>query len=128
MTEDAFTGVRARVPAVVEHSASRLGRILQRRALLAALAVAVVEGVLVLAGVMPWWSVIALAAASLALYVAVGRDSGRPEVRTVTWVAAVSQLTVVLVPVLAAVVAALAVAVVVLVALAALVVLLVDRR
>ena len=128
MTEDAFTGVRARVPAVVEHRAGRLGRLVQERALLAALVIAALEGALVLAGVLPWWSVIALAAGALALYLAVGRESRHAEVRSATWVAAVSQLAVVLVPVLAAVVAALAVAAVLVVALAALVVLLRDRR
>jgi hypothetical protein len=128
MTGEAFRGIRARVPAVIEHRESRVGRLLRARSLLIALVVAFVEGVLVVAGVIPWWGVLLLAAVALALYLAAGRESSVPEIRTTSWIAAVSQLAVVLVPVLAAVVAVLAIAAVCVVALAALVVLLLDRR
>jgi hypothetical protein len=128
MTGDAFRGDRVTVPAVIDPREGRFGRLLRERSLVAALVIAALEGVLVIAGAIPWWTVLVLAAAALALYLAAGRESSVPAIRSVSWIAAVSQLAVVLVPVLAAVVAALAIAAVLLVALAALVVLLLDRR
>jgi hypothetical protein len=127
MPGDASGRLEARVPAVIDHR-QRARTWLRRRRLQIALAVAALEGLLLLAGVLPWWSVLVLAAAGLAAYLAVGRDSSRPDVRDVTWIAAVSQLSVVLLPLLAAVVSVLVVAVVVLLAAAALVALLLDRR
>jgi FtsH-binding integral membrane protein len=128
MTGDAFRGNRVTVPAVIEHREGRLAYLLREHGLAAALVIAAFEGALVIAGAIPWWTVLVLAAAALALYLAIGRESSVPAIRSVSWIAAVSQLAVVLVPVLAAVVAALAIAAVLLVALAALVVLLLDRR
>jgi hypothetical protein len=127
MPGDASGRLQARVPAVIEHRQGPRSR-LRRRRVQIALAVAALEGLLVLVGVLPWWSVLVLAAAGLAAYLAVGRDSSNPDVRDVTWIAAVSQLSVVLLPLLAAVVSVLVVAVVVLLAGAALVALLLDRR
>jgi hypothetical protein len=120
--------IEVRVPAVIEHRGGATRRGLRPYRLRVALAIAVVEGVLVLAGVLPWWSVLFLAAASLASYLALGRESSSPDVRDATWIAAVSQLSVVLLPLLAAVVPVLVVTVVVLLAGAALVALLLDRR
>jgi hypothetical protein len=128
MTGEAFRSSSARVPAVIEHRESRAGRVLRRNRVVVAAAIAAVEGILVISGALQWWIVLALAAVALAVYLAAGRDSKVPEVRSATWVAAVSQLLVVLVPVLAAVVAFLAIAVVIVLAIAALVALLLDRR
>jgi hypothetical protein len=128
MAGDASGRVEARVPAVIEHRASRYGSFLRRNRLKIALVVAVVEGFLVLAGVLPWWGVLLLAGLGLALYVGVGRESSSGGLRDVTWIAAVSQLTVVLVPVLALLVSALAVAALLLLAAVALVAVLRDRR
>ena len=78
-----------------------------------ALGIAAVEGVAAVAGAIPWWVVLSLAIGAVGLYVGVGRERKSVEVRTVTWIAAVSQVLVVLVPVAAAVVATLAIVVVV---------------
>ena len=127
MAGDASGRVEARVPAVIEHRRGRPGR-LRRRRLTVALGLAVVEGFLVLVGVLPWWGVLLLAALGLALYVGVGRESSSGDVRDATWILAVSQLVVVLVPVLAVLVSALAVAALLLLAAVALVAVLRDRR
>jgi hypothetical protein len=113
---------------VVEHRESRFARRLRRRRLQVALAIAAVEGILVLAGVIPWWFVIALAVSAVAVYVWLGRDHGNPALRATSWVAAVSQLVVVLVPVALVLIGLLAIVLVVLLAVGALAMLLLDRR
>jgi hypothetical protein len=113
---------------VVEHRESRFARRLRRRRLHVALAIAAVEGILVLAGVIPWWFVIALVIAAVAGYVWVGRDHRNPTLRAASWVAAVSQLVVVLVPVAVVLIGLLAIVLVALLAVGALATLLLDRR
>ena len=113
---------------VIEHGETSLARTIRRERLRIALAIAVVEGILVIADVIPLWAVLALATVTLVLYAAVGRESSSAEVRNITWIAAVSQLVVVLVPIALVVVGALAIAVVVGFAIVALVALLADRR
>ena len=115
-------------PATIEHRSSRLGRQLRDNRLRIALVVALVEGVLVLLGSIEWWLVLVLAIASLAVYVLWGRAAGREEIRELSWIVAVSQVAVVLVPVLALVLTAFAVVALVVIAVVALVVLLRDRR
>ena len=127
MTGDASGRIQARLPAVLEHRAARDGR-LRRNRLKIALAIAVVEGLLVVVGAFPWWGALVLATAALVVYLAAGRESRRGDVRDATWIGAVSQLAVVLVPVLAAVVTARAVAALVVLAAVALIVLLRERR
>ena len=83
---------------------------------------------LLVVGVLPWWVAIVAATAAVGLYVWVGRDHASPGVRAVSWVAAVSQLIVVLVPVGIVLVGVLAVLAVALLAAVALTVLLLDRR
>jgi hypothetical protein len=114
--------------AIIEHRETRAGRFLRRRKGRIALLVAVVEGVLVLAGVIPWWLVFVLAAGGLAAYIGFGRESRREDVRQLTWIAAVSQLAVVLVPAAALIVTVLAAIVLVILAAVALAALLLDRR
>jgi len=72
--------------------------------------------------------VIALAIAAVAGYVWLGRDHPNPTVRATTWVASVSQLVVVLVPVAIVLIGLLAIFMVVVLAIGALAVLLLDRR
>jgi O-antigen/teichoic acid export membrane protein len=115
-------------PATIEHRSSRFGRRLRESRLRIALIVALVEGVLVLVGSIDWWIVVLLAIASVAFYVMRGRAARHEEVREVSWIFAVSQVAVVLVPVLALVLTAFAVVALVLIAVVALVVLLRDRR
>jgi amino acid transporter len=115
-------------PATIEHRSSRFGRRLRESRLRVALIVALVEGILVLVGSIDWWIVVLLAIASVAFYVVRGREARHEEVREVSWIFAVSQVAVVLVPVLALVLTAFAVVALVLIAVVALVVLLRDRR
>ena len=113
---------------VVEHRESQLSRRLRRRRVQIAVGIAAVEAVLVVAGILPWWIVVAAAAGSVALYVWVGRGHHSPGVRAGTWLAAVSQLIVVLVPVGIVFVGVLAIVLIALLAVVALAVLLLDRR
>ena len=113
---------------LIEQGESRLARRLRHNRYKIALAIAAIEGVLVIAGAIPWWVVVLLALVTLGGYVAWGRDHSSPDVRVVTWTAAVSQLVVVLVPVLAGAVVVLAAVAVVGLAAIALAALLLDRR
>jgi len=113
---------------VVEHRESLFSRRLRRRRAQIAVGIAAVEGVLVLVGVVSWWAVVAAATVSVAAYVGAGRWQLSPGVRTATWLAAVSQLVVVLVPVGIALVGLLALAGLVVIAVVALTVILLDRR
>jgi len=115
-------------PLTIEHRGNRLGRRLRESRMRIALVVALVEGVLVLVGEIDWWVVVLLAVAAVALYATRGRTARREDLRAASWIFAVSQVAVVLVPALALVLTALAVFVLVVVALVALVVLLRDRR
>jgi hypothetical protein len=115
-------------PATIEHRSTRFGRRVRDNRLRIALVVALVEGILVLVGSIDWWVVVLLAIAAVAFYALRGRSARREEVREVSWIFAVSQVAVVLVPVLALVVTAFAVVALVLIAVVALVVLLQDRR
>lgn len=112
----------------IEQGSSSLGRRLRESRLRVALLVALVEGILVLVGSIDWWIVLLLAIAAVALYATRGRGARRQDVRELSWIFAVSQVAVVLVPALALVLTALAVVALVIVAVVALVVLLLDRR
>ncbi len=114
-------------PLTIEHGSASRGWVRANR-LRIALLVALVEGILVLIGAIDWWVVVLLAIAAVALYVLRGRAARRDEVRQVSWIVAVSQVAVVLVPALALVLTAFAVVALVLFAVIALVVLLRDRR
>lgn len=114
-------------PATIEHGGSRLSRSLRENRLRIALLIALVEGILVLIGEIDWWVVVLLAVGAVALYVLRGRTARRDDLRQVTWILAVSQVAVVLVPALALVLTAFAVVALVILALVALVVLLRDR-
>ena len=113
---------------IVEHRESRFARRLRRRRLQVALAVAAVEAILVLVGAIPWWLVVALAVGAVGGYIWLGRDHRNPTFRAASWVAAVSQLIVVLVPVAIVLIGLLAIVLVVLLAAAALAAILLDRR
>jgi hypothetical protein len=120
------TGVSSHV--LIENGESRVARRLRQNRVRLALAIAALEGILVLAGVIAWWVVLLLALAALVVYAAWGREHSNAEVRFATWTAAVSQLIVVLVPILAGVLVALAVVAVVALAVLTLAALLLDRR
>jgi hypothetical protein len=112
----------------IEHGGNRLGRLLRENRLRIALVLALVEGILVLLGEIPWWAVVLVAIVAVGLYATRGRSAGREAVREASWIFAISQVAVVLVPALALVVTALAVFALVVIAVVALVVLLRDRR
>jgi hypothetical protein len=113
---------------LIEHGESRLARRVRHNRYKVALAIALIEGILVLAGAIPWWLVVVLALGALVAYVGWGREHESADVRVATWTAAVSQLVVVLVPVLAGALVVLAAVVVVACAALALAALLLDRR
>lgn len=114
--------------AVVEHGESSFSRTLRRRRFMVVGVVAGAETILVLADVVPWWAAILAAVAAVAIYVAWAREHPAPIVRSVAWVAAASQLVVVLVPVAIVLVGVLAIVSVVVLAAIALTVLILDRR
>ena len=113
---------------VVEHRESQLSRRLRRRRTPIAVGIAAAEAVLVLVGIVPWWAAVVAAVAFVALYVSFGRGHASPAVRAATWLAAVSQLIVVLVPVGVVLIGVLALVGFVVLAAVALTVLLLDRR
>ena len=113
---------------VVEHGTTRAGRWLRDRRLKIALVIALVEAVLVVVDVLSGWLALGLAAAILALYVFVGRNATSDAVRQASWIAALSQVLVALVPVLVIVVGTIALVAVALLAIVALFALLADRR
>ena len=112
----------------LEHGRGRLGATLHDRRWRLVLWIVLAEGILVLFDVIPWWTVLLLAAIAFAFYVAAGRGHRSSAVHEASWIGAVSQLVVVLVPVLALVLTTLAVIALVVVALGALALLVLDRR
>jgi hypothetical protein len=115
-------------PLTIEHGSTRFGRELRDNRLKLAILLAVVEGVLVLVGALDWWVVVLLAIGAVAFYVLRGRAARHDVVREGSWILAVSQLAVVLVPALVLVATAVAVVGLVFLAVVALIVLLRDRR
>jgi predicted hotdog family 3-hydroxylacyl-ACP dehydratase len=113
---------------LLEHRERRLTRRVRHNRYRVALAIAAAEGILVIAGVMPWWLVVLLALVAVGAYAGWGREHESADVRVLTWTAAVSQLLVVLVPVLAGALVVLAAVAVVLLAAVALAAILLDRR
>src|SRR6476620_11890628 len=83
---------------LLEHRERRLTRRVRHNRYRIALAIAAAEGILVVAGVMPWWVVVLLALAAVAAYAGWGREHESADIRVLTWTAAVSPLLVVLVP------------------------------
>ena len=113
---------------VVEHGSSRGGRWLRRHRARVALWLAVTEGALVLFGVIPAWTALAVAALLVLFYVLVGRTLQNDAARQLTWIGAVSQLLVALLPLLVALVTITAVIALVVIAAVALALLFLDRR
>jgi hypothetical protein len=112
---------------VVEHREGASARWLRERRLRLALLIAFAESLLVLLSSHGWWYVVAAAVIAVALHGFVGRDRSGV-VHEITWVAAVSQLLAVIVPVLWVWVKTLAIIVLVGLALFLLAALLIDRR
>lgn len=112
----------------LEHRSTASGRWLRDRRLKLALGIAVVEGILVIVDVIPSWVAIVVGLGVVAFWFFVGRSLGSDLARQASWTAAMSQVFMALVPLLALVLTALAVVALVVIALVALVALLADRR
>jgi hypothetical protein len=119
--------VELRHPAL-EHGTSRTGRWLRARRVRVALWIAVIEGVLVLFDVIPEWAALVTGAAVIAFYLFIGRELPSDTGRQISWIAALSQVCVALVPVLVFFIGVLAVIALALLAVVALVALFADRR
>ncbi len=112
----------------LEHGTTRSSRWLRENRVKIALWIAVVEGILVLVGVVPRLAALAVALLVIAGYFALGRGLAMPAARQTAWIAAASQAFVALVPVLAIILGTLALIAVGLIAVVALVLLFGDRR
>ncbi|MEX2646000.1 MAG: hypothetical protein WD249_07050 [Gaiellaceae bacterium] len=112
----------------IEQREGPASRWLRERRLRFALGIALVEGILVVLDVIPEWVAIVVGAAIVAYWWVAGRNHGWQLARQVSWTAAMSQVFMALVPVLAFVLTALAVVALVIIAVVALVALLADRR
>jgi hypothetical protein len=108
---------------VVEHRSSATARWLRARRLRFALWTALAEGLLVLLHAIPWWFSILLAIGTIGFFFTFGRQLRSYTLRQVSWIAAVSQGLVILVPLLVLMLGWLALLAVVLIAVAAVVVL-----
>ena len=112
----------------IEHGTSRTSRWLRERRLRLAFWIAVVEGLLIVFDVVSGWLALLVGAIVVLFYVLVGRDLRIDSLRQTSWVAAMSQALVALVPIAALVLTTLAVVVLAVMALLALALLLGDRR
>ena len=112
---------------LIDHGSTRAGRWLRARRLRFAAWIAVVEGLLVVLHVIPWFAAIALAALALGFYIWLGRELRSDAARQGSWIVAASQVLVVLVPVLVALIGGLAILAVGVLAVVALFVLFTDR-
>jgi hypothetical protein len=111
----------------IEHGSSRTGRWLRLHRLRFTLWLAAAEGLLYIVKVLHFWPLVALAIIFVALWMW-GRNSRSDTLRQLTWILAVAQLLVLLVPVAWAIVKTVAIVVVALLAIAALVFLFTERR
>lgn len=112
----------------IEHGSSSAGRWLRARRLRFALWIAVVEGLLTVFDIIPWYAVVLAAAAAVVFYFWAGRRLRSDAARQVSWVAAASQALVALVPALVVVIGTLALIAVAILALVALFALFAERR
>jgi hypothetical protein len=113
---------------VLEHRTSKPGRWLRENRLRIALLVAVVEGAAIAFGVLSGWIAIAIGLAVVGFYFFVGRRLLSNTFREASWTAALSQVLVMLVPLLLFVVGTLVILAVGIIAVLALVALFADRR
>jgi hypothetical protein len=113
---------------VLEHGTSRSGRWLRENRIRFALAIAVVEGLLVAFGVIDWVPSLLVALLLVLFYFAYGRKLRWDWASEASWIAATSQAMVALIPVLVIVVGTLALIGVGVIAVVALVLLFADRR
>ena len=112
----------------VEHPRRGPSGWLREHRLRIALAIGLLESVLVVASQIGWFWILGLAVLAVAFHVVLGRTAPFEFVRQLSWTATFSQLVAVLIPLLWGLVKFVAIIVLVLVALALVVVFLLDRR
>lgn len=112
----------------IEHGTTSTGRWLRDRRFQLAALIALVEGALVVVDVIPGWVAVLGAVAVIAFYLFAGRNLGSDAARQASWVAALSQVFVALVPVLVFVATAVAFAALAILAIVAVLALARDRR
>lgn len=112
----------------IDHRSTRASRWLRARRLRIALWIAVVEGVLIIFNAIAGWLALIIGGAILAFYLLVGRNIRSDAARQASWVAAMSQVLVALVPVLLFFISALAIVALAVLAIVALLALVADRR
>ena len=100
---------------------------LKERRFRTALWIALIEGLLVVLHVIDKWVAIGIAIVILGLYFLVGRGASSPTVRQVSWVAAVSQAILILVPIVVTIIGTVALILVAIIAVVALVALFAER-
>lgn len=111
----------------IEHGSSHAALWLHERRIRTALWIAVIEALLVVLHVINRWASIGIAVAVIALYFFAGRHARSSTVREVSWIAAVSQAALILIPIVLAIVGTFALIVLGLVAVVALVALFAER-
>src|SRR5437588_6631160 len=112
---------------VIEHGTSSTALWLHERRVRTALWIAVIEALLVIVHVINRWASIGIAIAVIALYFFAGREARSPTLREVSWIAAVSQAVLILIPILVVIVGTFALIILGLVAVVALVALFAER-
>jgi len=115
-------------PTVIDHGSPKSQRYLRAHRVRITLWIGVIEGILVLFGVLPHLAVYLLAIVAVGFYVLVGRKYTSPTARDLTWVFATSQLLAVLVPALLFAFKWLAIAAIIGAAVVGLVLLFSDRK
>jgi hypothetical protein len=113
---------------VIEHGSTPRGRWLRERRIRLTLWIALVEGLLFLAGVLHWWAAVGLAAIAVGLWWFVGRNSRSDLIRQVSWIFAASQLLVLCVPIALGILKAIAIGLIAVVAIVALFFLFRERK
>jgi hypothetical protein len=112
----------------IEHGSTSSSRWLRRNRIRFALAIAIVEALLLIVGAIDKWAALLVAVLVVVGYFALGSRLRSPVARDVAWVAAASQAIVALVPFLVLLIGTLTLIAVALLAVVALVVLFTDRR
>ena len=112
---------------VIEHGTSSMGRWLRQHRLRIAASISLVEGLLIVVNVISWWAALPIAALVILFYWYAGRTSTSYTLRQASWVGAVSQALVLLVPIIFAIAATIAIAVVGILAIVVLVALFAER-
>jgi len=111
----------------IEHGSTSTSIWLRERRFRTALWIALIEGLLVILHVIDKWAAIGVAVVILGVYFLWARGASSPTIREVSWVAAVSQAILILVPIVVAIVGTIALILVALIAVVALVALFAER-